>query len=85
MVPGAFTNYGPIFNPAYKVQVEDDITASVVLPRESLSGPGPEYANPSVKLVVNCENVAFFSARMMRFTGKQTSKRKRILQAPGHS
>ncbi len=30
----------PDFRPAYKVQVEDDITASVVLPRESLTGLG---------------------------------------------
>jgi hypothetical protein len=45
----------PDFNPADKVQTEDDITASVVLPRESLAFLDPEYANPSVKLVVNCE------------------------------
>ena len=45
----------PDFNPADKVQVEDDITASVVLPRESLAYLDPEYTNPSVKLVANCE------------------------------
>jgi hypothetical protein len=45
----------PDFNPADKVQAEDDITASVVLPRESLAFLDPEYANASVKLVVNCE------------------------------
>jgi len=49
----------PDFHPAYKVQVEDDITASVVLPRESLSGLDPEYADPSVKLVVDCESLLF--------------------------
>ena len=49
----------PDFHPAYKVQVEDDITASVVLPRESLSGLDAEYADPSVKLVVNCETLLF--------------------------
>ncbi len=49
----------PDFHPAEKVQVEDDITASVVLPRESLSGLDPEYANPSVKLVANCEQLLF--------------------------
>ena len=49
----------PDFHPAYKVQVEDDITASVTLPRESLSGLDPEYDNPSVKLVVNCETLLF--------------------------
>ena len=49
----------PDFNPADKVQVEDDITASVVLPRESLSNLDPEYKNPSVKLVQNCESMLF--------------------------
>ena len=39
--------------------VEDDITASVVLPRESLSDLDPEYPNPSVKLVANCERRLF--------------------------
>ena len=41
------------------MQVEDDITASVVLPRESLNDLDPEYANPSVKLVANCETLLF--------------------------
>jgi hypothetical protein len=45
----------PDFDPADKVQVEDDITASVVLPKESLNHIDPEYRNPSVKLVQNCE------------------------------
>lgn len=49
----------PDFNPADKVQVEDDITASVVLPRESLNNLDPEYSNRSVKLVANCENRLF--------------------------
>ncbi|MEJ7608616.1 MAG: hypothetical protein WKF37_20675 [Bryobacteraceae bacterium] len=49
----------PDFHPAEKVQVEDDITASVVLPRESLNDPDPAYSNPSVKLVVNCEALLF--------------------------
>jgi hypothetical protein len=49
----------PDFNPADKVQVEDDITASVVLPRESLENLDPEYKNPSVKLVSNCEQLLF--------------------------
>ena len=42
----------PDFNPADKVQVEDDITASVVLPRESLSNLDPEYSARSVKLLM---------------------------------
>jgi hypothetical protein len=49
----------PDFFPADKVQFEDDITASVVLPRESLTDLDPEYANPSVKLVANCETLLF--------------------------
>ena len=49
----------PDFHPADKVQVEDDITASVVLPRESLNDLDPEYDNPSVKLVQNCEQLLF--------------------------
>ena len=39
--------------------MEDDITASVVLPRESLNNLDPEYRNPSVKLVENCETRLF--------------------------
>ncbi|MEO8128189.1 MAG: hypothetical protein ABJF23_21405 [Bryobacteraceae bacterium] len=49
----------PDFHPADKVQVEDDITASVVLPKESLNNLDPEYSNPSVKLVQNCETLLF--------------------------
>ena len=49
----------PDFHPADKVQVEDDITASVVLPRGALPHLDEEYRNPSVKLVVNCEAMLF--------------------------
>lgn len=49
----------PDFHPADKVQVEDDITVSTVLPRESLSNLDPEYRNESVKLVTNCESLLF--------------------------
>src|SRR6202030_1389518 len=49
----------PDFFPAEKVQVEDDITASVVVPRESLNDLDREYPNPSVKLVENCETLLF--------------------------
>jgi hypothetical protein len=49
----------PDFFPADKIQFEDDITASVVAPRESLNDLDPEYANPSVKLVANCELLLF--------------------------
>ena len=49
----------PDFCPAEKVQMEDDITASVVLPRDALNDLDPEYDNPSVKLVANCERLLF--------------------------
>jgi hypothetical protein len=49
----------PDFHPADKVQVEDDITASVLLPRKALSHLDDRYHNPSVKLVVNCESMLF--------------------------
>jgi hypothetical protein len=49
----------PDFCPAVKVQMEDDITASLVLPREALNDLDPGYGNPSVKLVANCERVLF--------------------------
>jgi phosphoenolpyruvate carboxykinase (diphosphate) len=49
----------PDFYPAEKVQVEDDITASVVLPRERVAGLDRECANPSVKMVWNCETRLF--------------------------
>ncbi|HEX3748094.1 MAG TPA: methyltransferase domain-containing protein [Bryobacteraceae bacterium] len=49
----------PDFFPAEKVQVEDDITASVVLPRSALECLDPQYSNPSVKLVANCERFLF--------------------------
>jgi hypothetical protein len=49
----------PDFCPAEKVQMEDDITASIVLPREALNDLDAGYGNPSVKLVANCERVLF--------------------------
>ncbi len=49
----------PDFSPADKVQMEDDISASVVLPKEALNNLDPEYSNPSVKLVSNCETLLF--------------------------
>jgi hypothetical protein len=47
------------FYPARKVQVEDDITASIVLPASKLNNLNPEYKNPSVKLLTNCESRLF--------------------------
>jgi hypothetical protein len=49
----------PDFYPAEKIQMEDDITVSAVLPRRSLNDLDPEYPNPSVKLVSNCERLLF--------------------------
>ncbi len=43
------------FSAAEKLQVEDDITASTVVASKSLEGLNPEYSNPSVKIVSNCE------------------------------
>jgi phosphoenolpyruvate carboxykinase (diphosphate) len=42
-----------------KLQMEDDITASTVVPSHSLSGLNPDYNNPSIKLVENCERSFF--------------------------
>ncbi len=48
------------FNPAQKVQFEDDITASIVVSTEHLENLNPEYAhNKSVKLLTNCESRLF--------------------------
>ena len=49
----------PDFHPADKVQVEDDITASVVVPSEAMPHRDPAYNNRSVKLVTNCESMLF--------------------------
>ncbi len=47
------------FAASEKVQLEDDITASVVVPANQLVGLNPHYKNFSVKLVENCE-LSFF-------------------------
>lgn len=48
------------FVAATKVQTEDDITASTVVPVSYVEGMlNPRYNNPSVKLVKNCENRLF--------------------------
>jgi phosphoenolpyruvate carboxykinase (diphosphate) len=43
------------FAPAKKVQTEDDISASMVVPRSAVRGLHPDVTNPSVKFVRNCE------------------------------
>ncbi|MGE5680340.1 MAG: hypothetical protein ACM34K_05610, partial [Bacillota bacterium] len=43
------------FIAADKIQIEDDITASTVVPGDMLKGLNSEYTNPSVKFISNCE------------------------------
>lgn len=43
------------YNAAEKLQMEDDITASVIVPIRYLDYLNPNYNNPSVKFVRNCE------------------------------
>ena len=43
------------FFPAKKIQTEDDISASIVLPADQLKGLHPELDTPSHKFVTNCE------------------------------
>ncbi|MGL4398282.1 MAG: hypothetical protein ACRCXD_00305, partial [Luteolibacter sp.] len=43
------------FAPAKKIQTEDDISASTVVPIEAIVGLHPDVKNPSVKFIKNCE------------------------------
>ncbi len=43
------------FSPSEKIQTEDDITASITLPRHQFKNLNPEFDNKSVKVLVNCE------------------------------
>lgn len=48
------------FCPAQKIQTEDDITASIVVPKEKIQSLGEkEIKNPSLKIVANCETRLF--------------------------
>ncbi|HKJ43941.1 MAG TPA: hypothetical protein VKA27_17720, partial [Sunxiuqinia sp.] len=47
------------YNPSSKVQVEDDITASVIFDANQLENLNSNYKNPSVKIVKNCESRLF--------------------------
>lgn len=47
------------FIPCHKIQMEDDITASITIPYSQLENLNPEFKNPSVKLVINCESYLF--------------------------
>ncbi|MFW6259906.1 MAG: hypothetical protein ACOC1R_03110, partial [Tangfeifania sp.] len=49
------------FIPSQKIQMEDDITASITLPASQLNNLNPEFPNKSVKLLTNCE--AYFFQR----------------------
>ncbi|WP_203256027.1 hypothetical protein [Hyunsoonleella ulvae] len=43
------------FSASEKIQTEDDISASITLPRHQFKDLNPEYPNKSVKVLVNCE------------------------------
>ncbi|MFI1773011.1 hypothetical protein [Thalassobellus citreus] len=43
------------FSACEKIQTEDDITASITLPREKFKNLNIEYPNKSVKVLTNCE------------------------------
>lgn len=43
------------FSPSVKMQMEDDISASTVVPRSSVQGLNPGMDEPSIKFVRNCE------------------------------
>lgn len=43
------------FMPAFKIQWEDDISASVTVPAAALGHLNPDYRQPSVKFTQNCE------------------------------
>jgi hypothetical protein len=43
------------FAPARKIQTEDDISASMVVPHDSVEGLHPDVKNPSLKFIKNCE------------------------------
>jgi len=47
------------FVPSQKIQMEDDISASIVLPASQLNNLNPEYKNKSFKVVTNCESHLF--------------------------
>jgi hypothetical protein len=58
---GAWRTFGlrKDFYPASKLAAEDDITASITVPRSSLENLNPEYQNPALKFVKNCEQRLF--------------------------
>jgi hypothetical protein len=47
------------FIPSQKIQMEDDITASITMPSRRLKNLDAEYTNKSVKITANCESYLF--------------------------
>lgn len=47
------------FSASIKIQTEDDISASITLPRERFQNLNPEFQNKSLKVVANCESYLF--------------------------
>ena len=47
------------FSPCHKIQMEDDISASITIPRNQIKNLNPEYTNQSFKVVANCESHLF--------------------------
>jgi hypothetical protein len=47
------------FSASHKIQMEDDISASITLPRNQFKNLNPEYLNKSIKVVANCESHLF--------------------------
>ncbi|MBP7470720.1 MAG: hypothetical protein KA782_06490, partial [Flavobacterium sp.] len=47
------------FSACQKIQMEDDISASITLPRAQFKNLNPEYTNQSLKVVANCESHLF--------------------------
>jgi len=58
---GAWRTFGlrKDFHPAMKIQMEDDITASVVVPAKCLENLPESATSPSLKFVKNCERRLF--------------------------
>ncbi|HSD08424.1 hypothetical protein [Flavobacterium sp.] len=47
------------FSASQKIQMEDDISASITLPSSQLKNLNPQYSNKSLKVVANCESYLF--------------------------
>ena len=47
------------FAASQKIQLEDDISASITLPRNQFKSLNPEFKNKSLKVVANCESHLF--------------------------